>query len=173
MEEPVSWAASAPVLRSSQEGAASTTNASGKDQKNNTVLLGYSCMSSLNHHFIESLFKTSSFSFHSPVILALFCLPVGAVVRFLMASGFRKDAPTVAVVTASCIASPMSSIKTVVRYTHQTHVKQHGLETSEQILLCKTPCPPRSPAMLVFHMNKGVDELLMPSHHTVKCCRSQ
>ncbi|XP_031143235.1 teratocarcinoma-derived growth factor 1 isoform X2 [Sander lucioperca] len=65
-EEPVSWAASVPALRSSPGGAASTTSASG------------------------------------------------AAVRFLTASGFRKDAPTVAVVTASCTASPTSSITTVM-----------------------------------------------------------
>lgn len=33
-----------------------------------------------------------------------------------MVSGFRRDAPTVAVVTVSCTASPTSSIKTVVRH---------------------------------------------------------
>ncbi|XP_034752660.1 teratocarcinoma-derived growth factor 1 isoform X2 [Etheostoma cragini] len=38
----------------------------------------------------------------------------GAAVRFLTASGFRKDAPTVAVVTASCTASPTSSTTTVM-----------------------------------------------------------
>lgn len=36
MEEPVSWAASVPVCPSSQEGAASTTNASGKQEGNGT-----------------------------------------------------------------------------------------------------------------------------------------
>lgn len=38
----------------------------------------------------------------------------GAVVGFLMVSGFRKDAPTVAVVTVSCTASLTSSTKTAM-----------------------------------------------------------
>lgn len=48
-------------------------------------------------------------------------MPIGTVGPFLMVSGFRKDAPTVAVVMASFTASPMSSIKTAVRNKHQTY----------------------------------------------------
>lgn len=49
-----------------------------------------------------------------------FVVSIGTVGPFLMVSGFRKDAPTVAVVTASCTASPTSSIRTAVR-KHKTY----------------------------------------------------
>lgn len=61
-------------------------------------------------------FKLVFFGFLQACNLHPLRLSVGAAVWFLMVSGFRKDAPTAAVVTASCTASPTSSIKTVVRY---------------------------------------------------------
>lgn len=98
---------------------------------------------------------------------------VGAVGRFLMASGFRKDVPTVAVVMVSCTASPTSFIKTVVRYIltpegtclSPTFPEVLLMSVSRFSILSFTSC-----GVFMWIDRKRADELSTSGNQMVKSC---